>query len=112
MTYLPWGIPDEAVSAASNADEASAALSGATIRAMLEAALPHMQFSPLGDNHHAALKCPHCRSGLRAAITAPRLVQEVACRMHPSTPQVEGVFPEELARVARVLALAGEVLER
>lgn len=30
------------------------------LREALEAALPYMVFSPLGDNHHNAAACPYC----------------------------------------------------
>lgn len=42
------------------ADADADAANGVFVRKVIEAALPFLQFSPVGDNHHNAAACPYC----------------------------------------------------
>lgn len=37
----------------------------------LESQIERYKFAPLGDNHHNAAMCPHCRPSLDSATSAP-----------------------------------------
>jgi hypothetical protein len=74
MPHFPFQVPDVAVG------HAAAVLMRAGVmphkalektpddlaREAIEAALPYLQFSPLGDNHHNAKACPYCSPAAHA----------------------------------------------
>lgn len=67
LTYFPYPIPAEAVQAATkrlwDSHHLTPEHSEEIVRSVIDAAMPWLNFSPLGDNHHNADVCPYCRRG-------------------------------------------------
>jgi hypothetical protein len=58
---FPFEIPVEAVKAVESALEHGTGSQAERIAEGLQIALPYLQFSPTGDNHHNANLCPYCQ---------------------------------------------------
>lgn len=71
MMFFPYRVPPEAIQAATKKlwdDRGMLPEHSEDIaRDAIEAALPWLNFSPLGDNHHNAVACPYC-STLKGAM--------------------------------------------
>jgi hypothetical protein len=103
--FLPDGVPREAVRAAA---EVFAQVTGSTtareeeaLRLAIEAALPLLQFSPLGDNHHAALACPYCWP----PEALDRMARAMCVQEHGEPPDPSGMesWREKARRVLRAV---------
>jgi hypothetical protein len=68
LSHFPYGSPIEEAQRAREAAIGALVRNGAilpehcaeVVETVLEAALPHFRFYPLGDNHHNAALCPYC----------------------------------------------------